>query len=168
MSRLAASYNFLIKVILDKDVTFPFDCGSVMTSSSVLPPKDLFNLYVCVLDCLEGNPLATFMTFPLRYLRSFVFRDLIAGLGSENHRRRERSSRKGRYSMAVLHVIVESREFSRKPELLVLSAAFFWLDTDGTQPDLLSSSPFDETWRIEVKGKARFVKCCTSDPCGLE
>ena len=38
MSRLAASYNFLIKVILDKDVTLPFDCGSVVTSSGMLPP----------------------------------------------------------------------------------------------------------------------------------
>lgn len=40
VSRLAALYNFLIKVILDEDVTFPFDCGSVVTSSGVFPPVD--------------------------------------------------------------------------------------------------------------------------------
>ena len=62
------------------------------------------------------------MTFSLRNLRSFVFRDLVAGFGSKDHRRRERSSRKGRYSwnanefqdvslggpkrtMAVLHMV---------------------------------------------------------------
>lgn len=38
VSRLAASYNFLIKVILDKDVVFPFDYGSVVTSGGMLPP----------------------------------------------------------------------------------------------------------------------------------
>ena len=38
VSRLAISYGFLIKVILNKDVTFPFDRGSVVTSSGVLPP----------------------------------------------------------------------------------------------------------------------------------
>jgi len=38
VSRLAALYNFLIKVILNKDVAFPFDRGSVVTGSGMLPP----------------------------------------------------------------------------------------------------------------------------------
>lgn len=38
VSRLAALYNFLIKVILNEDVAFPFDGGSVVTSSGMLPP----------------------------------------------------------------------------------------------------------------------------------
>ena len=38
VTRLAALYNFLIKVILNKDVAFPFDCGSMVTSSGMLPP----------------------------------------------------------------------------------------------------------------------------------
>ena len=38
VSRLAALYNFLIKVILNEDVAFPFDCGSVVTGSGMLPP----------------------------------------------------------------------------------------------------------------------------------
>jgi hypothetical protein len=52
VSRLAASYNFLIKVILNKDVAFPFDRGSVVTSSGMLPPvveKD--KLGVSALEC---------------------------------------------------------------------------------------------------------------------
>jgi len=129
-----------------------------MTSSGVLPPKDLLNLYVGIFDCLEGNPLATFMAFPLRNLRPLVFRDLVAGLGSKNHRRRKRSSGKGRYSVTVLHVVVESGEFGRKPEFLVLAAAFFRFNTDGTQPDLLPSSSLDETWRVEVQRKTGFVE----------
>ena len=59
---------------------------------------------------------------------------------------------------------LESREFSRKPEFLVLSAAFFRLNADGAQPDLLSPSPFDETWGVEIQGETGFVKSCTSDP----
>ena len=38
VSRLAASYSFLIKVILDKHVPFPFDRGSVVASSGMFPP----------------------------------------------------------------------------------------------------------------------------------
>jgi len=163
VSRLAVLYSFLIKVILNKDVAFPFDCGPMVTSSGMLPPEDLLNLYISIFDCLEGNPLATFVTFSLCNLRSLVLRDLVAGLGSENHRRGERSSREGRYSVAVLHVVVESGEFGRKPEPLVLAPAFFRLDADGTQPDLLSSSPFDETWCVEVQGKTRFVEGRTRD-----
>jgi len=92
-----------------------------------------------------------------------MFRDLVAGLGSKNHGRREWSSGKGRYSVAVLHVVVESGEFGRKPELLVLTTTFFRFDANGTQSDLLSSSSFDETWRVEVQGKTRLVECRTRD-----
>ena len=38
VSRLAASYNFLIKVIFNKDVSFPVDRGSVVASSGMFPP----------------------------------------------------------------------------------------------------------------------------------
>ena len=66
------------------------------------------------------------MAFSLCNLRSFMFRNLVAGLGSENHRRGERSSGKGRYSwnasefphvslgvagrtVAVLHMVAYER-----------------------------------------------------------
>jgi len=99
-----------------------------------------------------------------------VFRDLVAGLCSKNHRRGEGGSRKGGYPMTVLHVVVESGEFGGKPEPLVLAAAFFRFNADGTQPDLLSSGPFDETGRVEVQGKSRFVESRTGDfvACCLE
>jgi hypothetical protein len=58
---------------------------------------------------------------------------------------------------------LESGEFGRKPKLLVLAATFFRLNTDGTQSDLLSSSPLDKTWRVEVQGKTRFVEGRTRD-----
>ena len=65
----------------------------------------------------------------------------------------EESSRKvGGYSP------LESGEFGREPEFLVLAAAFFRFNTDRTQPDLLSSRPFDETWCVEVQGETRFVE----------
>ena len=59
---------------------------------------------------------------------------------------------------ATRHSPLESGEFGREPELLVLTATFFRFNTDGTQPDLLSSSPFDETRCVEVQGKPRFVE----------
>jgi len=60
-----------------------------------------------------------------------------------------------------MHVVVESGEFGRKPELLVLTTTFFRFDANGTQSDLLFSGSFDETWRVEVQGKTRLVKCST-------
>jgi len=65
VSRLAASYSFLIKVILDKDVSFPFDRGSVVASSGMFPPKNLLNLYVGIFDRFKGDPFATLMAFSL-------------------------------------------------------------------------------------------------------
>jgi len=163
VSRLAASYNFLIKVIFNKDVSFPVDRGSVVASSGMFPPKDLLNLYVGIFDCFKGDPFTTLMAFSLSDLRSLMFRDLIARFGSKNHGRREWSSGKGRYPMTVLHVVVESGEFGREPELLVLTTTFFRFDANGTQPDLLSSSSFDKTWRVEVQGKTRLIECRTRD-----
>jgi len=58
---------------------------------------------------------------------------------------------------------LKSGEFGREPELLVLAAAFFRFNTDRTQPDLLSSRPFDETWCIEVQGETRFIEGRTRD-----
>ena len=66
-------------------------------------------------------------------------------------------------SSVTYHLPLESGEFSRKPEPLVLAATFFRLDTDGAQPNLLSSRPFDETRSVEVQGKPRFVEGRTRD-----
>jgi len=57
VSRLAASYNFLIKVILNKDVLFSFDCGSVVTSSGVFPP--VVDQDESATLALEGNYMLT-------------------------------------------------------------------------------------------------------------
>jgi len=39
-----------------------------------------------------------------------------------------------------------------------MTAAFFRFNTDGTQPDLLSSSSFYEARRVEVQGETGFVE----------
>ena len=67
------------------------------------------------------------------------------------------------YCGVVEHSLLKSGEFGGKPELLVLPAAVFRLDANRAQTDLLSSSPFDKTWGVEVQRKTRFVESCTRD-----
>jgi len=82
-----------------------------------------------------------------------------------HHDDKENSARivRGVLIHVTYHLPLESGKFGRKPEPLVLATAFFRLDTDGTQPNLLSSRPFDETRCVEVQGKPGFVEGCARD-----